>query len=72
MSVHARPGERLTPKEVDVLQLMSKGYSDEQIADLLHKSRHTIASRVRSILIRLQASNRTEAACRGIREGIIK
>lgn len=71
MSVNAKPGQPLSKRELQVLDYVSRGFTDPQIAQLMHLSRHTVASRVRSILVRLEVSTRTEAACRAVREGLI-
>lgn len=73
MSRHKNgPGDKLTAPETETLQLVSNGFSDKQIAELLGITHFGVTDRVRSILLKLQASTRTEAACRAIREGIIK
>ena len=52
----------LTPREAEVLGLLSTGATDKQIADRLSLSVHTVKSHVRSILIKLHAVNRRDAA----------
>lgn len=71
MSVNAKPGQPLSRRELEVLDYVSRGFTDAEIGKLLSVSRHTVATRMKSILIRLEASTRTEAACRAVREGLI-
>lgn len=52
----------LTTREREVLQLISQGYRDRDIAGGLHISEKTVQKHVQSILNKLGAQNRTEAA----------
>ena len=54
--------EQLTAREREVLQLISQGYRDRDIAEGLHISEKTVQKHVQSILSKLGAQNRTEAA----------
>jgi DNA-binding NarL/FixJ family response regulator len=53
---------RLTTRECEVLQLISQGCRDRDIAAGLHISEKTVQKHVQSILSKLGAQNRTEAA----------
>jgi two-component system response regulator DevR len=53
---------QLTTREREVLQLISQGYRDRDIADGLRISEKTVQKHVQSILSKLGAHNRTEAA----------
>jgi LuxR family maltose regulon positive regulatory protein len=57
-------GETLTPREVEVLQLIMEGNSNRSIAEKLVISERTVKSHVTKILAKLNASSRTEAAAR--------
>jgi DNA-binding CsgD family transcriptional regulator len=57
----------LTEREVTVLRLVSEGCSNRDIARRLHISPHTAANHVRSILMKTQCANRTEAAAWALR-----
>jgi DNA-binding NarL/FixJ family response regulator len=61
----------LTPREVDVLQLVAEGDTNQDIAQALSLSQHTVRFHLRNILAKLHAQNRTEAATRAMREGLI-
>jgi predicted ATPase/DNA-binding NarL/FixJ family response regulator len=52
----------LTPRELEVLQLIAKGKSNKLIASELNRSLATIATHVRAILSKTHTANRTEAA----------
>jgi DNA-binding CsgD family transcriptional regulator len=57
----------LTEREVMVLRLLTEGCSNREIATRLHISPHTAANHVRSILMKTQCANRTEAAAWALR-----
>jgi len=63
--------ELLTPAEVDVLRLIAAGNANKQIADRLSVTEDTIKGRVKNILSKLGANDRTHAAIIGINRGII-
>lgn len=56
------PGHDLTERELEVLTLVAEGLSNRQIAQELGVHRSTIKNHVSSILAKLDASSRTEAA----------
>ncbi len=53
---------QLTAREREILQLLSQGYRDREIAEGLHISEKTVQKHVQSILNKLGVQNRTEAA----------
>jgi two-component system NarL family response regulator len=61
----------LTARESDVLNLIAEGKTDKEIASELNLSVYTIKSHVRSILSKLQAVNRWEAARTARQEGLL-
>jgi two-component system, NarL family, response regulator YdfI len=63
--------EPLTPREQEVLALLSQGLSNRAIAAHLHLSEHTIKFHMSAIFEKLNASSRTEAVAIGIRQGLI-
>ena len=63
--------ETLTPAEVAVLRLIADGNSNKQIADQLRVTEDTVKGRVKSILAKLDANDRTHAAIIGLKRGII-
>ncbi len=63
--------EELTPREVEVLQLLVEGLPNKQIAQRLSISEHTVKFHVDAILGKLGAHSRTEAVTRAARLGLI-
>jgi two-component system, NarL family, response regulator YdfI len=61
----------LTPREIEVLQLLGSGNGNKAIAQNLHISEHTVKFHISSIFQKLNVSTRTEAVAVGIRTGLI-
>jgi DNA-binding NarL/FixJ family response regulator len=64
--------DSLTPAEITVLRLIAAGNANKQIADQLSITEETVKSRVKSILSKLGANDRTHAATIGLKRGIIE
>ena len=64
--------ERLTEREVDVLQHVAGGNRNKDIAELLSISEETVKVHVKHIMEKLGASDRTAAVAIGVRRGIIQ
>lgn len=64
--------EALTAREMDVLWLMTEGLTNTAIAKALDLSPGTIKSYVQTILQKLNATDRTQAAVKAIRMGLVK
>jgi len=64
--------DTLTPAEVAVLRLIAAGNANKQIADRLSITEETVKSRVKNILSKLGANDRTHAAMIGLKRGIIE
>ena len=62
----------LTEAEVDVLRLIAAGNANKQIAAQLSITEDTVKGRVKNILSKLGANDRTQAAMIGLRRGIIE
>jgi DNA-binding NarL/FixJ family response regulator len=62
---------RLSRREADVLQLMADGASNQEIADQLHLSHHTVRNHVQHIFARLGAHSKLEAVAIGLRRGLV-
>jgi two-component system, NarL family, response regulator YdfI len=69
-SSHA-PAESLTPRELEVLQLMARGLTNRQISRQLQISEHTVKFHAGSVLGKLSARSRAEAVARAIGLGWI-
>ena len=63
--------EALTPRELEVVQLLAEGLSNRAIAHRLEISEHTVKFHVNAILGKLDAQSRTEAVVRATRVGLI-
>ncbi|GGA45174.1 response regulator transcription factor [Okeania sp. KiyG1] len=61
----------LTERELEVLQLIVSGCSNAQIAEKLYITIGTVKTHVRSILNKLCANDRTQAAVRALRSGLV-
>ena len=64
--------DALTPAEIAVLRLIAAGNANKQIADQLSITEETVKSRVKNILSKLGANDRTHAAVIGLKRGIIE
>jgi DNA-binding NarL/FixJ family response regulator len=63
--------EHLTTREIEVLEMIVEGFSNKEIAAQLDISAYTVKFHLSSILGKLGASSRTEAAAIGLRRGLI-
>ncbi|MCW6533927.1 response regulator [Sphingomonas lycopersici] len=61
----------LSPREIELLQLLARGYSNRQAAVALEISPHTIGDHVKSIYRKLRVSSRGEAMVRAFRNGLL-
>jgi DNA-binding NarL/FixJ family response regulator len=64
--------DALTPREIDVLQLIARGNSNKIIAAELSLTEETVKSHIRNILSKLGANDRTHAVAIGLQRGIIQ
>jgi two-component system, NarL family, response regulator LiaR len=65
------PAEQpLTEREIEVLQLVAQGLSNQEVAQRLVISDRTVAGHVRNILAKLHLASRTQAALYAIRTGL--
>jgi two-component system NarL family response regulator len=62
----------LTSRETEVLQLISVGHSNKQIARTLTIGAETAKSHVRNIIAKLGARDRTHAVTLGLHRGMIQ
>jgi DNA-binding NarL/FixJ family response regulator len=64
--------DALTPAEISVLRLIAAGYGNKEIADQLSTTEESVKSRVKNILSKLDANDRTHATAIAIKRGIIE
>jgi len=65
----ARRLERLTPRELQILQRMTDGMEPEEIAEELGMSRHTLRTHVQNVITKLGVHSKMEAVIAAIRYG---
>jgi DNA-binding NarL/FixJ family response regulator len=65
------PSGDLTPRELEVVELLARGMDNPEIAQALHLSQHTVKNHVSNILVKLQVANRIQAAVRAVRTGLV-
>jgi len=63
--------EALTPRELEVLELLAEGLPNKGIADRLGISDQTVKFHIASIMGKLGASNRVETVRRAVRRGLL-
>jgi DNA-binding NarL/FixJ family response regulator len=64
-------GEPLTAREIEVVRLMSGGYSNREIAFALGTAEGTVKNHVSSILSKLRARDRTRAVLKALEGGLL-
>ena len=64
--------DALTAAEISVLKLIAAGNANKEIASQLSVSEETVKGRVKNILSKLGANDRTHAAMIGLKRGIIE
>lgn len=69
----APPGRdpELTSRELEVLQLVTRGSDNREIANTLFLSEHTVKNHVSNILLKLRVENRIQAAVRAVRGRLV-
>jgi DNA-binding NarL/FixJ family response regulator len=63
--------ESLTPREIEVLELLAEGWPNKRIAARLGISDQTVKFHVAAICGKLEAANRTDAVRRAVKRGLI-
>lgn len=64
--------QALTPREMDILWGIAKGFTYGELAERLEISRHTVPVHIRNIYRKLEANNRSEAVYEASRRGLIR
>ena len=64
--------DRLTERELEVLELVTAGLRNKEIAARLGISENTAKFHLRNILEKLHAESRTELAARAVRDGLVR
>jgi len=69
-ATHGQTSDPLSQRELDVLRLIARSLSNQEIADELVVGEATVRSHVSAILRKLQLASRTQAALYALREGL--
>jgi DNA-binding NarL/FixJ family response regulator len=63
--------DALTPREVEVLRLVAEGWTNREIAGVLHLAEGTVKNHLSAILQKTGSRDRTSAVLRALREGLL-
>lgn len=63
---------QLSPRELEVLQLLAEGLTNQQVGTRLSLSPRTVKTHVQNLLVKLDTPDRTGAVARGFRLGLIR
>lgn len=64
--------KELTPREIEILQLIAEGKTNKEIAYVLNLSEQTVKTHARKIFQKMNVADRAQAVAEGIRRGIVK
>ena len=64
--------EPLTAREMDILRLMVEGLTNQAIGDVLGLSAGTVKGYAQTVMHKLGTNDRTQAAVKAIRMGLVK
>lgn len=67
----ATPGQRITEREQSILRLVAGGYSNKEIARVLHLSEGTVKNYMSEILVKLDCRDRTHAVLKAITQKLL-
>lgn len=65
------PASALTDRELEVLKLVARGLPNQEIAEKLTITQHTVGKHVGNILIKLHLANRTQVTLNALQQGLI-
>jgi NarL family two-component system response regulator LiaR len=66
------PAPELTPRQLEILNSLSRGYSNAEIAEVFGINEVTVREHVANIMAKLDASNRAEAVATALRKSLLK
>jgi DNA-binding NarL/FixJ family response regulator len=61
---------KLNDREIEILRLISRGYTNSEIAETIHLSEGTVRNYISALFSKLDVSDRTQAALQGLRYGL--
>ncbi len=65
------PAAKLTPRERELLQLLTQGSTNKDIANALCVSENTVKNHLKNILAKLHLQNRVQAVAFALRQGLV-
>ncbi len=68
----ATPETHLSPREIEILRLVTEGYTNDEIAGALHCSEATVKTHLIHLFKKLGVHDRVSAAVRGLRRGLVE
>jgi NarL family two-component system response regulator LiaR len=71
-SDHEKPHDSLTAREMEVLQLIADGNTNQEIADKLYITVKTVKTHITNLLSKLELDDRTQAAIYAYRNNLVK
>lgn len=69
---HEAPASGLSPREHEVLELLTRGAVNKEIAAALAISENTVKNHLKSIMEKLHVENRVQIVAHALREGLVK
>ena len=66
-----RAGDRLTPRELEILELMAQGLSNKEIATAIGRTDETVKIHLKSVFAKLEVTTRTEAVRVALSRGLV-
>lgn len=66
------PAPELTPRQLEILNSMSRGYSNAEIAEAFGIKEFSVREHIANIMAKLDASNRAEAVATALRKSLLK
>jgi DNA-binding NarL/FixJ family response regulator len=70
--LEAAPRSRLSPREVETLDLLARGFSNREIGSALSVTERTAKAHVQAILTKLEAADRAEAVDAAYKRGLLR
>ena len=70
--VDRMPGDELSTREIEVLELLAKGKTNQEVADTLNIAESTVKFHVNHILSKLRVTDRTQAVVSALRKGVVR
>ena len=63
---------RITPREFEILKLMARGFTNQELAELLEVSTHTVTSHIKNLYRKMSVNSRSEAVFEAVQLGLVE